>query len=165
MTEQAPASTNRRRSLAISLLRAREAVMSRFRPMLAEHGVTEQQWRVLRVLAEDGTLDATEVAARAFILGPSLTRMIKSLEERSFIVKFKDDNDGRRVLLSISPAGRSFLDDVMPTSRRIYEEIDAQFGKERTEALLNMLEELATLRLEPAAGETMDAAAEPDPHQ
>ena len=165
MTEPAPAPPNRRRSLAISLLRAREAVMSRFRPMLAEHGVTEQQWRVLRVLAEDGTLDATEVAARAFILGPSLTRMIKSLEERSLIVRLKDDHDGRRVLLSISPAGQNLLDRVMPTSRRIYEEIDAQFGKQRTEALLTMLEDLAELRLDREASETMDASAEADPYQ
>ncbi|MGH7006661.1 MAG: hypothetical protein ACREIP_22160, partial [Alphaproteobacteria bacterium] len=33
------------RSLPMQLLRAREAVMQRFRPMLHQHGVTEQQWR------------------------------------------------------------------------------------------------------------------------
>ena len=40
------------RSLPMQLLRAREAVMQRFRPMLHQHGVTEQQWRVIRVLVE-----------------------------------------------------------------------------------------------------------------
>ena len=53
---------NTRRSLPIALLRAREAVMSHFRPMLAKYDVTEQQWRVIRVLAEAGTLDASDVA-------------------------------------------------------------------------------------------------------
>src|SRR5262245_61859399 len=72
----------RRRSLTIGLLRAREAVMSHFRPILAAHDVTEQQWRVIRVLFEAGTLDASEVADKASILAPSLTRMIRSLEER-----------------------------------------------------------------------------------
>jgi hypothetical protein len=38
-----------RRALPIALLRAREAVMVRFRPILRYHGVTEQQWRVMRV--------------------------------------------------------------------------------------------------------------------
>ncbi len=73
-TDTSPAGEQRRerrRSLAIGLLRAREAVMSHFRPILAAHDVTEQQWRVIRVLAEAGMLDASEVAEKAFILAPS----------------------------------------------------------------------------------------------
>ena len=53
------------RSLPIALLRAREAVMGNFRPMLADFDVTEQQWRVMRVLSEAGRLDASDLAARA----------------------------------------------------------------------------------------------------
>ena len=41
-----------KRSLTIGLLRARESLMLSFRPMLAKHKFTEQQWRVLRVLGE-----------------------------------------------------------------------------------------------------------------
>ena len=77
-----PQPRDTRHSLPMALLRAREAVMSRFRPLLAEHDINEQQWRVIRVLGEAGTLDASEVAERTFILAPSLTRMIKTLEER-----------------------------------------------------------------------------------
>ena len=77
--------TLRRRSLTIALLRARETVMSHFRPILAAHDVTEQQWRVLRVLAESGTLDVTELADKASLLAPSLTWIIKTLDERGLI--------------------------------------------------------------------------------
>ena len=42
------------RSIPIALLRAREAVMAHFRPLLADRGYTEQQWRVLRILNEYG---------------------------------------------------------------------------------------------------------------
>ena len=139
---------DRRRSLAIGLLRAREAVMSHFRPILAAHDVTEQQWRVIRVLYEAGKLDATEVADKASILAPSLTRMIRSLEERGFITKHKDDADGRRVLLQITPAGQAIVEDVMPESLKVYADIDARFGAERVEKLLDMLDELASLKLE-----------------
>ena len=65
-----------RRSLPIALLRARETVMHRFRPLLASHDLTEQQWRVIRVLGETSPLDASDVAERACILAPSLTRII-----------------------------------------------------------------------------------------
>jgi homoprotocatechuate degradation regulator HpaR len=142
----------RRRSLAIGLLKAREAVMSHFRPILADHDLTEQQWRVLRVLAESGMLDASEVAEKAFILAPSLTRMLRSLEERGFISKHKDEADGRRVLLRLAPAGQAVIDEVMPDSRRVYAQIDARFGAQRVEQLLDMLEDLATLKLEGKPG-------------
>jgi homoprotocatechuate degradation regulator HpaR len=151
MSSAGPVSRERR-SLAIGLLRAREAVMSHFRPMLAAHDVTEQQWRVIRALAEAGTLDATEVAEKAFILAPSLTRMIRSLEERGFVTRHKDRADGRRVLLELAPAGRAIIDEVMADSRRIYADIYARFGAERLENLLDMLDELATLKRNGQAG-------------
>lgn len=146
-TKDAPL-RKRRRSLAIGLLKAREAVMSHFRPILADHDVTEQQWRVIRVLSEAGTLDATEVAEKAFILAPSLTRMLRSLEERGLITRHKDKEDGRRVLLRLAPAGQAVIDEVMPDSRRVYADIDARFGAGRVEELLDMLEELAALKLD-----------------
>ena len=136
---------NIRRSLPIALLRAREAVMGHFRPMLAEHNITEQQWRVIRILAEAGTVDASEMADKAFILAPSLTRIIRSLEERGIIAKAKDENDGRRVLLQITPAGLAIINEVAPESRLIYDKLEKHFGRERIEQLLDMLDELSTL--------------------
>lgn len=145
-TKTASGSRATRRSLPIALLRAREAVMSHFRPMLAKHDVTEQQWRVIRVLDEMGMLDASEVAERAFILPPSLTRMIRSLEERGFISKHKDKGDGRRVLLKIAPAGEAIILEVLPDSTKIYEELEAHFSRERLDALLALLDDLAAFR-------------------
>ncbi len=77
----------------------------KFRPMLGRYDVTEQQWRVLRVLAEAGKLDATDVAKPASILAPSLTRIIRALEDRKLIRRLKDQVDGRRVILEISSSG------------------------------------------------------------
>ena len=136
---------NTRRSLPIALLRAREAVMTHFRPMLAEHDITEQQWRVIRILAERGMVDASEMADRAFILAPSLTRIIRSLEERGIIAKAKDENDGRRVLLKITPAGLAIIEEVAPESRLIYDRLEKRIGRERIDQLLDMLDELASL--------------------
>ncbi len=134
-----------RRSLPIALLRAREAVMGRFRPMLAAHDVTEQQWRVIRVLGETSPLDATEVADRACVLAPSLTRIIKALEDRALITRERDASDGRRAMLAIAPAGVALLRDVTPESRAIYAEIEARYGAKQIERLLDMLDELANI--------------------
>lgn len=136
---------NTRRSVPIALLRAREAVMSHFRPMLAQHDITEQQWRVIRILAETDIVDASEMAERAFILAPSLTRIIRSLEERGITTKTRDENDGRRVLLQITPAGLAIIKEVAPESRLIYQMIEERFGRERIDQLLDMLDDLAAI--------------------
>ncbi|TKT79141.1 homoprotocatechuate degradation operon regulator HpaR [Aquamicrobium sp. LC103] len=137
---------NTKRALPIALLRSREAVMVRFRPLLAAHGVTEQQWRVIRVLGEESPLDASELAERACVLAPSLTRIIKALEDRKLIRRQKDEEDGRRVLLSIARAGLDLLHEVTPESRAIYSELEAQYGRERIELLIDMLNDLAALK-------------------
>jgi homoprotocatechuate degradation regulator HpaR len=134
-----------RRSLPIALLRAREAIMGHFRPMLAAHDVTEQQWRVIRILAESGTIDASELADRAFILAPSLTRILRTLEQRSIVAKVKDEYDGRRVLLQITSAGLAKIDKVAPESRLIYENLENHFGRKWMDQLLDMLNELAMI--------------------
>jgi homoprotocatechuate degradation regulator HpaR len=134
-----------RHSLPMALLRAREAVMNRFRPMLAAHDINEQQWRVIRVLGEVDSLDATEVAVRANILAPSLTRMIKAMTERGLIERAKDASDGRRVMLSIAPKGRALLAAVAPDSAEIYRALEQAYGPERTSQLIELLIELAEL--------------------
>ena len=136
-----------RRSLPMALLRAREAVMDQFRPMLARHDVSEQQWRVIRVVAEAGRLDATEVAARASILAPSLTRIIRALELRKLIKRRKDAGDGRRVMLEITLEGSALIDRANTESLIIYKKIATKFGKVKLEALLDLLEELSQSRL------------------
>lgn len=133
---------NTRRSLPMSLLRARELVMTNFRPMLAKYDVTEQQWRVIRVLGESSPLDASEVAERASILAPSLTRIIKTLEDRGFITRGKFEDDGRRVHLAIAPAGMALIEDVTPERRAIYQRLEDRIGKQDIDRLLDMLEEM-----------------------
>ncbi|MDN2580273.1 homoprotocatechuate degradation operon regulator HpaR [Aquibium sp. ELW1220] len=135
-----PRDTNR--SLPIALLRAREAVMSHFRPLLAAHDITEQQWRVVRTLGESGALDATELAARACLLAPSLTRIVRTLEDRGFVTRERDATDARRAVIRITTKGLDFIREVTPASRAIYAEMEAKLGRERIEALLDMLQDL-----------------------
>ena len=60
------------RNLPRLLLQARESVMTHTRPSLREHGLSDQQWRVLRVLGEHGTVETGRVAREAYILGPRM---------------------------------------------------------------------------------------------
>lgn len=132
-------------SLTIQLLRTREALMQHFRPMLRSRDVSETQWRVLRSLYEGGELEALELAQVAAVMAPSLTRMLKVLEERGLIVTTRHPTDGRRVLISISPAGRDFMQEALPEMQRIYGRLSLAIDSERMRALQKLLKEVAEL--------------------
>jgi homoprotocatechuate degradation regulator HpaR len=132
------------RSLPMSLLRAREAVMRQFRPALRHHDLTEQQWRILRALTTVETIEVTELARVAFLLGPSLSRILRDLEKRHLIERKAAKADLRRAVVSISPKGLKLIETVAPTSEAIYAEITKRYGARKLaelQAMLHVLEE------------------------
>ena len=127
------------RSLPMSLLRAREAVMRQFRPSLRQHGLTEQQWRILRALAAVETIEVTELARTAFLLGPSLSRILRDLEARDLIERRVAEADQRRGVLSISAKGLKLMEAVAPSSEAIYAAITKRYGARKLAELQDML--------------------------
>src|SRR5712671_2376823 len=148
-------------SLPMSLLRAREAVMRQFRPSLRQHGLTEQQWRILRALAAVGTIEVTELARVAFLLGPSLSRILRDLEARHLIERRAAKADLRRGVVSISPKGLKLIEAVAPTSEAIYAEITSRYGARKLAELQDMLGVLErSLAAMDVAGEESGGAEE-----
>jgi len=132
------------RSLPIALLRARETVMGPIRSLLADADVTEQQWRVLRVLEESGPMDPTGIAEQACLLLPSLTRILQKLEEKAFIRREKSQTDKRRQIVEITTSGEALIKTNFEPSMRLMEKVRDQMGSDRYEALLDLLNELDT---------------------
>ena len=128
-------------SLPMELLKAREAAMARFRPMLRSHGVTEQQWRVIRALADFDKIDAGELATRSFLLAPSLTRILQHLESENLVKRTSDSNDQRRSVLSLTRKGHKLFAKVAPDSAALYDEIEGEFGADRMALLYDLLGE------------------------
>ncbi len=152
-TGPAPAARSRRasmrgfeRSLPMALMRAREAVMSRFRPILAAHDLTEQQWRVLRALDDaDAQLSVGELAERTFLLGPSLSRMLVALDERGLIVR-RRAGDARRAEITISAVGRGLVERIAPLSEAAYDRIDGSLEPGDLDRLYDLLDRMAAIR-------------------
>ncbi|HEX2138882.1 MAG TPA: homoprotocatechuate degradation operon regulator HpaR [Woeseiaceae bacterium] len=131
-----------RRSLPMTLLRAREAVMERFRAMLRNNGLTEQQWRVIRVLAEREPLEVSDLASHSFLLPPSLSRILRFLAERRLIKRRPLNADQRRHEVSLAPAGRRLFRRIAPASEAIYLELEQAFGEKNLEQLYALLSDL-----------------------
>lgn len=130
------------RSLPMALLRAREAVMNRFRGLLRKNGLTEQQWRVIRVLAEHEALEVSQLAGRCFLLRPSLSRILRLLCDQGLVRRRSVDRDQRRFELRLTAAGRRLFQRIGPSSEAIYRDIEGDFGHDRLEALYALLADL-----------------------
>ena len=136
-----------RRSLPIALLRARETVMGPIREMLSQSDINEQKWRVLRVLDERGPCELTQVAKDACLLLPSLTRIIRAMEEEGLATRAIDPEDRRKTIASITDAGRALIVAHLAESNAIFARLERDFGQEKLEQLLDLLDELQALDL------------------
>lgn len=132
------------RSLTIALLRARESVMARFRPLLHRNGFTEQQWRVIRVLAERSRCDAAELAAASCILPASLSRILRALQESGVLLFTPSDADSRRLVVTLTAAGRRHFQEMGIESERIYRQIEADVGSAELAKILEGVNRLTS---------------------
>ena len=118
-------------SLAGTLLAAREAVMAPIRPVLRASNVTEQQWRVLRVLDDVEALDASGIAEQALLYAPTVTRILRELVDRGLVVRRIDANDGRRSIISITQEGHHLVEQTASHTRQLLDAYTKEFGEQR----------------------------------
>ena len=130
-------------SLPMMLLKAREAAMSRFRPMLRKHNLTEQRWRVIRVIYEHNHIDAGELAEKSFLLSPSLTRILRYLESEKIVLRSGDIKDLRRSVFRLTNKGKEIINRVAPETESIYSDIERIFGSKEFSKIFNLLEKFS----------------------
>jgi homoprotocatechuate degradation regulator HpaR len=140
------------KTLPMLLLAAREALTQRFRHLNQAYGLTEQQWRVIRALAEVDALEIHALSAVCRIHAASLSRILPKLDRAGLIARCSKAADQRCVIVSLKPRGRQLIEEAAPESSRVYERLAGDVGPERLERMYVMLEEFVALLEEPAAG-------------
>ncbi len=132
-----------RLSLAGTILQARESVMAPIRPILRASRLTEQQWRVLRVLMDEGPVDPSRLAHSAVLHAPSVTRILRQLVGRRLVARSADHGDARRSIIAISARGESLVMATAAHTLSVLDQYVASFGSERLEHLIRELQALS----------------------
>ncbi len=148
------------RNLPRLLLQAREAVMAHTRPSLRAHGLSDQQWRVLRVLGEHGTVETGRVAREAFILGPSLTGVLARMERDGLIERERDPADQRRTVVRATARGKRLVVKLSGAVEAHYQWMEQSIGKARLDQLYALLDLVIALDTPGDDAESADSEAE-----
>ena len=144
-----PAARFRHRNLPLLLLKAREALMERRRPALRSHGLSDQQWRVLRVLADAANaqgLDTGSLAREAHLLGPSLTGVLARMERDGLVRRQRSDADARRSVVFATEDGLVVASALRSAVEAQYEALELQLGQRKLEQLYELLDDLIALQ-------------------
>jgi homoprotocatechuate degradation regulator HpaR len=132
-------------SLPMLLLKAREQALRRFRPLLCDRGLTEQQWRVLRALQDIGPLTAAQLSKECGILAPSMTRIVRRLTDGKLVNTKRSKADQREVEISIAARGASVLESLGPRVEEQYAFIRDQLNPSEYMALTRALKRLIAI--------------------
>lgn len=148
-------------ALPMQLLRAREALMRRFRPHMRELGITDQQGRILRALVEVEWIDMFELSTRCCIHPASLSRIVPRLAEKRLIRRRTDSVDGRRILVSLAPKGSTLQRRMALQAEEMYANLADEIGQANFDDLHRCLNAMIEALGGPDA--TVPADDVPDP--
>jgi homoprotocatechuate degradation regulator HpaR len=130
------------RNLPLLMLRAREQVIGRFRPLLNVQGITEQQWRIVRVLLDAGALEPREIGELCQLSSPSLAGVLARMEQIGLVNRKRLAHDQRRVRVSLTPRSRALAARMAPQIEAVYARVEELLGEKFCERLYQALDEV-----------------------
>ena len=146
----------RHRNLPQLLLRSREALMTHFRPLLGEVGLTEQQWRIVREIFEQGPLEPRQLCEACSISSPSIVGVLARMEETGLVARERMAHDQRRVKVSLTPRSRRIAQKLLPMIESRYEVLEKSIGLRSMQEVYDALDALLA-RTPHSAGHPGDA--------
>ncbi len=119
--------------------------MAQFRPILNAHGVTEQQWRIVRALLEQGPLEPRQIGAVCGISSPSLAGVLQRMDDSGWVRRERMHGDQRRVRVSLTDAAIALAARMAPQIEAVYARLEAHVGAAFIGSFYATLDEIIAL--------------------
>lgn len=137
-------------------------MLRELRPMLAKAGLSEPQWRILRVLTQRGALSVQDLAAEACLQATSVSRILQSMVQRGLVLRRQDSANRRRQVVTATAEGRALIAEFAPASRAVTDAFTARFGPERYAQLVALLDAFVAECSDPHPGNIVGIEPELD---
>jgi homoprotocatechuate degradation regulator HpaR len=128
------------RSLPMVLMRTLDEVMPHFRAIYSAYELTDQQWRVLRVLWQEGVSNLNTLSERTLISSPSMVGVIDRLESRNIVTRTRDPSSRRSVQIQVTEKGKALYKEILPKVERLYERMMQGISDEQWQQVQETLE-------------------------
>lgn len=127
--------------LLISLLQVREILLAPIRSMLNEFSLTEQQWRIVLVLAQEDVagIRPGQIAKQCCILDPSLTGILRRLERDGVVMREISNVDSRAQLIKLTAYGERLFLTIKSRMEARYRLIEEVYGCENLQNISSAL--------------------------
>lgn len=80
-----------------------------------DYGMMPAEWRTMAILGSaSGGLQATEIVSRSSMDKVVVSRAVKRMKERGYLIRETHSEDGRSFLLQLSSEGRAVYQDLAP---------------------------------------------------
>jgi len=104
-----------------------------------DYGMMPAEWRTMAILGSASSgLQATEIVARSSMDKVVVSRAVKRMEERGFLVRESNESDGRSFLLKLSDEGRAVYEDLGPKLKQVERQMLDGLSGEEIDAFLKV---------------------------
>ncbi|MFI5184540.1 MAG: MarR family winged helix-turn-helix transcriptional regulator [Vicinamibacteria bacterium] len=126
----------------LALLRTTDLARRRFAGVVEPHGITGQQYNVLRILMGSGPpgLPTLEIADRMIEQAPGITRLLDRLEAKGLVERVRCPRDRRRVLVHITRQGMRLLSELRSAVEATHREALGGLGRSDLMELIRLLD-------------------------
>ena len=130
-------------------MRAANAARSHASRQLGDTGLTLTQFAVLEALYHLGSMSLSEIAKKILTTGGNLTMVVGNLEKQGFALRQRSPEDGRVLILVLTPKGRKLMRELFPQHAAAIVDFMGSLSPKEQERLSELLRQLAKGRPQP----------------
>lgn len=131
------------KQLCFPLYAASNLIVKVYRPLLEPLGLTYSQYLVMLVLWEKNCVSVGDLGRCLYLDSGTLTPLLKRMEKSGFIIRSRDANDERRVLISLTQQGLDIKNQAEEIPQKLSEQLNLFDIRELRDSMQSLVKILA----------------------
>lgn len=114
--------------LCFPLYALSKEVIKQYRPYLDKINLTYTQYIAMMVIWEKEKINVKELGKKLYLDSGTLTPVLKSLEAKGFVTRYRSQEDERLLMVEITAEGIALKDKALEIPRKMFSKIDISFN-------------------------------------
>jgi DNA-binding MarR family transcriptional regulator len=117
-------------------------IVRKYKPFLDKLDLTYTQYITMMILWEEKNISVKDIGNRLYLDSGTLTPLLKKLENKGYVIRNRDNNDERNVIISITDKGLDLKKDALEVPINVSKciNLDEKDAKELYRILYKIIE-------------------------